>query len=105
MTAIVLAHDQKYVPGHYFFRSDRTPRQNAPLHMTDRASVLIRTAIAYVVNLTQTGTRLNHGGIVKTGERASYQPKISDCTHAARLLSSHWSPFVSAQTEPLKPHE
>ena len=45
-----------------------------------------------------------HGGIIKTGERASYQPNISDYTHAARLLSSHCYPFVSARDQPAKPH-
>ena len=42
---------------------------------------------------------------LKTGERASYQPNISDCTHAARLLSSHCSPFVSPQSPPAKPRD
>ena len=42
----------------------------------------------------------NHGVITKTGERASYQPNISDCTHAARLLSSYCPSFVSVRGQP-----
>ena len=37
-----------------------------------------------------------------TGEIASYQPNISDCTHIARLFSSHCSPFVSARDQARK---
>ena len=47
----------------------------------------------------------SHIGIIKTGKRASYQPNISDCTHAARLLSSHCSPFVSPQYKAAQPRD
>ena len=41
-----------------------------------------------------TNYQVYHGGIIKTGERASYQPKNSDCTHAARLLSRYCQAIV-----------
>ena len=66
--------------------------------------------MAELVNLASNAGELNigyrskHGGIIKTGARASYQPNISDCTHAVCLLSNHCPPFVSARGQPAKPH-
>ena len=43
--------------------------------------------------------------VLKRQERDSYQPNISDCAYAVRLLSSHCSLFVSARTQPAKPYD
>ena len=45
---------------------------------------------------------LKHEGIIKTAERVSYQPNISDCTQTAQLLSYHYLDFVSPRSQPAK---